>query len=59
MDDNQGEKQSDPVPTPIGTDPLTYTSEDLFQGEKVIHIHHGDLVYKILHTRAGKLIMNK
>lgn len=46
-------------PTPINEAPLTFNSEDLFQGRKEILVRHGEEVYKMRITRNGKLILNK
>lgn len=35
------------------------SSADLLQGEREIHIAHGDQVYRLRVTRSGKLILQK
>jgi hemin uptake protein HemP len=39
--------------------PKTVSSEDLFQGAKVLLIAHGGEVYRLRLTRNGKLILHK
>ena len=34
-------------------------SEEIFQGEREIVIVHGDIQYRLMITKAGKLILNK
>lgn len=34
-------------------------SESLFQGAKVVHIHHEGAVYQLRTTKLGKLILTK
>lgn len=34
-------------------------SEDIFHGDREVIIRHGDGSYRLLITRAGKLILNK
>ncbi|MBI1871028.1 MAG: hemin uptake protein HemP [Chlamydiae bacterium] len=34
-------------------------SEELFGKEKVVYIQHENLVYRLMRTRNGKLILNK
>lgn len=36
-----------------------FSSADLFQGQKEIIIRHEDQRYRLLITKAGKLILNK
>ena len=38
---------------------LIIESHDLFQGNVVIQIRHGDEIYTLRQTRLGKLILNK
>ena len=38
---------------------LIIESHDLFQGNSVIQIRHGDGIYTLRQTRLGKLILNK
>lgn len=34
-------------------------SEDLFEGRRQIFIAHGTEIYRLLHTKNGKLILQK
>ena len=36
-----------------------YYSKDLFQNDREVIIVHNDICYKLLITKAGKLILNK
>ena len=36
-----------------------YTTQELFGKEKQLVIKHGDQAYRLLITKAGKLILNK
>ena len=38
---------------------LIIESRDLFQGNSVIQIRHGNKIYTLRQTRLGKLILNK
>lgn len=37
----------------------TFKSEDLFQGSREVLILHGDFLYRLQITKAGKLILIK
>ncbi len=37
----------------------TFRSEDLFQGSREVLILHGDFLYRLQITKAGKLILIK
>lgn len=39
--------------------PLVVNSEELFRGRREIFIRHCDGQYRLLITKAGKLILNK
>ena len=42
-----------------GERPLTYTSHELLQGRNEIWIEHGDDMYRLRLTSAGKLYLTK
>lgn len=39
--------------------PRTLDSEELFEGERELHIMHGDACYRLTITRLNKLILTK
>jgi len=39
--------------------PRCIRSEDILQGENEVLILHGGAVYRLRHTKSGKLILNK
>lgn len=54
------EKQSETlsnIPTKLKAELIR--SEDLFKGERQVLIAHGSEVYRLLHTKNGKLILQK
>lgn len=44
-------------PQPPGGDPID--SQQLFQGKRQVLITHGNEIYRLLHTKNGKLILQK
>lgn len=50
---NRQEKQSDSIKK------IVLRSDEIFRGNKEIIIAHGDEQYRLLITKAGKLILNK
>ena len=46
-----------PPPQLLGRDPID--SQQLFQGKRQVLITHGNEVYRLLHTKNGKLILQK
>lgn len=58
MPDRQPETQSPPKqPTP--REVRTVTSEELLRGDSEVLIQHGEDLYRLRHTRAGKLLLYK
>ncbi|MDV6030731.1 MAG: hemin uptake protein HemP [Phycisphaera sp. RhM] len=47
-----------PTPSPH-TSPLIIPSQDLFRGRAEIWIEHGELMYRLRRTSAGKLYLCK
>ena len=39
--------------------PLIFRSEDLFQGSREVWIEHGEVLYRLRMTAAGKLYLTK
>jgi hemin uptake protein HemP len=60
---NSGASPSDDRPCNMAqvgkAEPYVIESHDLFQGNVVIQIRHGDEIYTLRQTRLGKLILNK
>ena len=47
------------VPSSMPSAPRTVRSEDLLQGAREVLIQHGQEMYRLRLTKAGKLILNK
>ncbi len=45
--------------SPAPKDKKVIKSETLFEGRKEVTVLHGDQEYRLMITRAGKLILNK
>ena len=45
--------------TPSAGPPHIYQSEELFRGRREVWIEHGDVLYRLRITTAGKLILTK
>ena len=48
-----------PIPPPPSRPPRRLTSDALFQGATEVVIRHGREEYRLLRTRANKLILTK
>jgi hemin uptake protein HemP len=44
---------------PIGPRPTIYSSQELLRGQREVWIEHGDQMYRLRLTSAGKLYMTK
>lgn len=55
-DENQLESLSK---NPPGLQSELIRSENLFKGERQVLIAHGSEIYRLLHTKNGKLILQK
>ena len=55
----ENEQQSPPTEMPSDLQAKVLRSEDLFEGRRQILIAHGAEVYRLLHTKNGKLILQK
>lgn len=47
------------APPPVGAQPLSYDSRELFAVGKEVLIHHAGEVYRLRVTRQNKLILTK
>ena len=45
--------------SPIEMQTMVIRSEDLFKGSRQVLIAHGSETYRLLHTKNGKLILQK
>ena len=57
MPDN--EQQAPPASTAAELQAKIFRSEDLFEGRRQVLIAHGTEIYRLLHTKNGKLILQK
>ena len=53
------EQQVTPIEHPTDQQAKILRSEDLFEGRRQIFIAHGTEIYRLLHTKNGKLILQK
>lgn len=51
--------QAAQLPVPFFPSKPIFRSQDLFQGKREIIIEHAEKYYRLLITKAGKLILNK
>ncbi len=59
-DDRMADPPAEHRPTPSpNTSPLIIASQDLFRGRAEIWIEHGELMYRLRRTSAGKLYLCK
>ena len=62
---NEGTRKMSENDQPVTTDHSSdqqakiLRSEDLFEGRRQIFIAHGTEIYRLLHTKNGKLILQK
>jgi hemin uptake protein HemP len=56
-EDQSGARSTDSTADP--PTPRSVRSEDLLQGAKEVLIQHGQEIYRLRLTKAGKLILNK
>ncbi len=52
-------KQESGVKNTIEMQTMVIRSEDLFKGSRQVLISHGSETYRLLHTKNGKLILQK
>ena len=52
-------KQEGVVKNTIEMQTMVIRSEDLFKGSRQVLISHGSETYRLLHTKNGKLILQK
>ena len=52
-------KQESAVKNTIEMQTMVIRSEDLFKGSRQVLISHGSETYRLLHTKNGKLILQK
>lgn len=57
MTDQSQDKHRDPPAS--GPLPRQITSAELLQGAREVWIRHGEELYRLRHTRSGKLILQK
>jgi hemin uptake protein HemP len=55
----ENEQQAPPTNMPSDLQAKIHRSEDLFEGRRQVLIAHGTEVYRLLHTKNGKLILQK
>ena len=55
----ENEQQAPPTDLPSDLQAKILRSEDLFEGRRQVLIAHGTEVYRLLHTKNGKLILQK
>ena len=55
----ENEQQAPPTEMPSDLQAKILRSEDLFEGRRQVLIAHGTEVYRLLHTKNGKLILQK
>ena len=55
----QNEQQAPTTEMPSDLQSKILRSEDLFEGRRQVLIAHGTEVYRLLHTKNGKLILQK
>ena len=55
----ENEQQATTTEMPSDLQAKILRSEDLFEGRRQVLIAHGTEVYRLLHTKNGKLILQK
>ena len=55
----ENEQQAPTTEMPSDLQAKILRSEDLFEGRRQVLIAHGTEVYRLLHTKNGKLILQK
>ncbi len=53
------EHKQEVVKNTIEMQTMVFRSEDLFKGSRQVLISHGSETYRLLHTKNGKLILQK
>jgi hemin uptake protein HemP len=58
-DEPRERETSEHLPQPVENRPLIVHSDDLLQGRRELWIEHGEEMYRLRLTRAGKLYVTK